>query len=338
MRKRCLSPGFPRNRRRYLGEHRVFEKCILPAAAMLEMALAAGVDVLKHQALTLREVTFQSPLELNGAATVVQTVLRPPSPGSEPWSWKVCRPGTGTEERWTTIAAGAVQSAGALADVESPDAIRDRLVSVANGAVTLDPAALYDWSRSLGLDYGPSFQCLRQIWRGPGEALGCLQQSVAADEGAVCRSHPVLLDASFQLIAAADDGLTGGYMPVALRKLTCCGASGSAAWGHARLHQGVGRENTVSADVTLFLADGSVAVAVEGLTLQRVSPTALGKEGGPALEEWLYQLQWRPQGLQHHSRALSLGFYPRLPKPLRSRATSWRRLWSNQECASTARV
>ena len=66
----------------YLEHHRIFQAAIFPAAAYLEMALAAGADFFKSDRLVLEDVVFRQALILpEQEERIVQLVLTPDASG-----------------------------------------------------------------------------------------------------------------------------------------------------------------------------------------------------------------------------------------------------------------
>ena len=56
-----------------------------------------------------------------------------------------------------------------------------------------------------GLQYGPAFQNIRELWRGLNEVVALLHQPPMDEDEAEYRLHPALLDAAFQALAGAID-------------------------------------------------------------------------------------------------------------------------------------
>src|SRR5690606_8351383 len=54
----------------------------------------------------------------------------------------------------------------------------------------------------LGMNYGPAFSAVAEVWRGEGEALARLEHPAGLGESSA-RVHPAVLDACLQVTAAA---------------------------------------------------------------------------------------------------------------------------------------
>nr|AAF26922.1 polyketide synthase [Sorangium cellulosum] len=182
----------------YLSEHRVHGEAVLPSAAYVEMALAAGVDLYGTATLVLEQLALERALAVpSEGGRIVQVALSEEGPGRA--SFQV----SSREEAgrsWVRHATGHVcsgQSSAVGALKEAPWEIQRRCPSV------LSSEALYPLLNEHALDYGPCFQGVEQVWLGTGEVLGRvrLPGDMASSSGAY-RIHPALLDACFQVLTA----------------------------------------------------------------------------------------------------------------------------------------
>ncbi|SFK44601.1 non-ribosomal peptide synthetase [Falsiroseomonas stagni] len=221
----------------FLAEHRIEDQAILPASAYVEMALAA----FPGQAIEALEIT--APLRLSEAtpahlhtiaADGVFRILshRPEDPAAAP----------------------VIHATGRLVPRPAP-----AMPPAAAGDTPVDAAALYDALRQRGIQHGPAFRLLGTIRRGPGMASATLAPAAPEPRFAL---HPAMLDAAFQLVAAAvaaEAGVTlipGGIGHVALHRRP--GAAPRAAVTARPDGDGI------TADLVL-LDDEGVALEVRGL-------------------------------------------------------------------------
>ncbi|MEV5321761.1 HAD-IIIC family phosphatase [Streptomyces sp. NPDC052687] len=186
----------------WLADHAVFGTVILPGTAFVELALRAGDEV---GCTGVRDLTLHAPLALPehgevdlqvqvGAADVTG---RPVDIHSRPH---------GSRE-WTHHASGVL-----VEEPAAPSGLAGELSGPAwppAGARALDAVAHYDALAEAGLEYGPAFQGLSDVWRS-GDAI--LAQVTLpgrqAEDAAAFALHPALLDAALQ--AAALDGTGNG--------------------------------------------------------------------------------------------------------------------------------
>lgn len=275
----------------YLKDHCVFQKCIAPAAAFLEMALAAGFAHFQSDDLVVRDVAFQKALVLSeDRFERVQFVLDPEK-GSEAFFqlFHFQSDEEKADPSWLLHASGKVsvhEQAGDTIDLASLQARCGKEQSV---------ASYYKEAHEREIDYGPSFQVMKQLWTREQEALCRIQlpeslQSEARDY----LIHPVLLDAAFQLVNTKTT--EGTYIPIRLKRLTLFRRPGNQVWSHARVRPREAADpETVTADLYLFGPDGKALVQVEGLEFKKVLRDAMLEVTKESLQSWLYEVQWRHQ-------------------------------------------
>jgi acyl transferase domain-containing protein/acyl carrier protein len=288
----------------YLGDHRVQELAVLPAAAYLEMALAATAEVLGDGPHLLEKVTFEKALFLpENEPKTVQLAMAAQMGGATFQFLSRDTSSAGAAATWTRHAAGAVRVLDPAA--QAPVTEHEPIGAIqARCQETLSGPDLYRAVQERGLHYGPSFQGLERLWRREGEALGRLRASVEVESSAKAyRIHPALLDACFHVVAAAlpksivgDDQL---YLPVSVASMRLHAQPGLTLWSHAIVHPvPAEKPDTIEADVVAFDDAGQVVVEVRGLGLQRV------EQQRSELRDWLYEVRWTTKALTDQARAL----------------------------------
>jgi NADPH:quinone reductase-like Zn-dependent oxidoreductase/acyl carrier protein len=269
------------------------------------MALAAAEETFGPGPHALEKVSFQKGLVLpeEGARTV-QLVISPEMPGTV--SFQVFSLPAGETEQpasWTlhateTIRLGKADRAASRVEHVSLEEIRARCSEVVSGAEH------YRALQDRGLEYGACFQGVEQIWRQDGEALGRLRLPERMEsEASAYQVHPALLDASFQVLAAAlpgvDARITGEdtYLPVGLGSLRVYERPhpGVGLWSHALLRPGAeANADTLEGDVFLLDENGQVMLEVLGLRLARLDRDAV-RSAHEEIGDWLYEIQWRAE-------------------------------------------
>lgn len=269
----------------YLGDHRVYEHVVLPAAGYLEMALEAGAQVLGSERLSLEDVVIYRALRLpeQGSRTV-QCTLTAEGAGQ---LWRIYSSDSGLKEPvWVLHAEGRLLAGGAAPKPADLVRLQAELLE------PLEASGYYEQLRRLGLDYGPEFQAVEALWRGPHQALGKLRQPLGAKIEAFAHGlHPALLDGALQVVVAALGDTQEVYLPVGLERLRRFGFAGEALWSEVRLHSA--DKETVVAELRLLDGGGRMLGLIEGLRLKRAEPKALLSEG--PWREWLYEVAWRTQ-------------------------------------------
>ncbi|WP_338866154.1 type I polyketide synthase [Myxococcus stipitatus] len=271
----------------YLSDHLVHGDVVLPGAAYLEMAVAGAVEALGAKRWTLEDVSFQALMTVpREEGLPVQLGITPDAEGASRFQ-VFSRPSA--EGGWTLHAEGRLLSDDGAPGVFSLEETRTRCSERVEGE------AHYQVMQERGVDFGPSFRVLKELWRTKGEALARfeLPPSVAA-ELSTHQVHPVLLDACFQVINGAALGEARGetFVPVGLDSLRVHGRPGRSLWGHGVIRRDAsGAEGTLEGEVTLLDAEGRVLVEARGLVCRRLR--AMPRRSVDEIDGWMYAVDWQ---------------------------------------------
>ncbi len=284
----------------YLADHQVQGTALMPAAAYVEMALAAGSIVLGSSPFILEDVEFTKTLFLaDGAHPKIQLVCRPDEAHFDIFS------STGAGERsWVLHASGRFlpftdDRPKSLSDC---DAVRSRCPD------ELSASDCYENFRQMGLEYGPCFQGIDRLWRAKGEAFASLRTSAPPEAGqGSYHVHPTLLDACFQvLVGAVDSERTaetsspGVYLPVRIRQLRLHARSDSPSHCTARIHKQT--SSFMSGDIRLWSASGDLLLEILGFRCQSLAALKSQTVEDP-VRDCLYQFNWMPGDHRQRERA-----------------------------------
>jgi myxalamid-type polyketide synthase MxaB len=280
-----LQPSYPA----FLAHHRVFKTTLFPAAAYLEMALAAGRTISDH--LILEKVVIQQALILpEDEIKTVQFILTPEDSskinfGLLAYSFKIF---SLKNDDWTCHVSGKIMEGQPEASSVDLAAIQARCTEEI--AVT-DYYQKYREER--GIDFGPSFQAIQKLWRHEGEAIGHIQlPNSLVLEATDFYLHPVLLEAAFQVLGALfpDDGKT--YILVSIERLSVYRQPEFRLWSAARMRP-VKDSQFLMAELRIFAEDGQLIATLEALKLQKVNRQSLLAQ--ESLQDWLYEIEWQVQ-------------------------------------------
>jgi acyl transferase domain-containing protein/NADPH:quinone reductase-like Zn-dependent oxidoreductase len=285
----------------WLADHRVFGRLIMPGAGVLETLFAAARATLGEGA-ELTEFAMHQPLflpEAGAASTAWQTVVTLTEPGAAELSLYEAIPAAvvpgapAAEIEWRRIAS-------ASANPGVPTAMAFERDSTALEAIDLE--AVYARFLSLGVDFGPSFRCLRDVRRGEGVAEGWIDLPAELESDAPLHAiHPVVLDAGLQLCSiAAPRGPAGDlprdvFLPLGVDSLQIVRRAGGRVFGRARI--GEAGSGSLSAEVTLEVHDGervSPLVILRGIRFARADASAFAAHDGAS--DMLYERAWHPLG------------------------------------------
>ncbi|TGO03690.1 hypothetical protein PN36_02185 [Candidatus Thiomargarita nelsonii] len=270
----------------FLAHHRVFKTTLFPAAAYLEMALAAGSTISEH--LMLENVVIQQALILpEDEIKTVQLILTPED--SSAYSFNIFSLKIENEKPdWTCHVSGKIMEGQPETSTVDLAALQARCTEEI--AVT-DYYQQYKEKR--GIYFGPSFQAIEKLWRHEGEAIGQIQlpKSLVL-EATDFYLHPVLLDAAFQVLGAIfpDDGKT--YLLVNIERLRVYRQPDFRLWSAARMRP-VKDSQFLMADMRIFAEDGQLIATLEAIKLQKVNRQSLLAQD--SLQDLLYEIEWQVQ-------------------------------------------
>ena len=294
----------------FLADHQVFETPVLPAAAYLEMALAAGAVALPAETLAVEDVSIQHVmLRPPGETRTVQVVLtkntRKTRDDPHACSFEIFSREEGPSPRepsWRQHASGKISVEDRPAQPEGGDlaALKSLAALKTQCPESLSVREFYETCRRRGLDYGPSFRTIQQLRCGRGEALGEIELPVAvAEEAEDYGLHPALLDACFQVVGAAladEDQQQGTLLPVSVEGLRVYRRATDRVLSHVRVRppEATGRA-TLIADVQLLTPQGETIAVVRGLRLRRISRKMLKRGLQEDVSDWFYEIDWQPK-------------------------------------------
>ncbi|NWG15754.1 MAG: type I polyketide synthase [Chloroflexi bacterium] len=281
----------------FLNDHRIWGAAVVPAAAYLEAALSAAATVYGEMGVvSLNDVFIQEALVLPEEQTrTVQLHLSAHQNGAADFKFY----SLSGEDIWTLHVAGRLSLAqpdgAAVSEPFSPEAVQSR-------CGVFPAQEHYNLAWESGIEFGPAFHGIEQMWRQDGEALAfiSLPKSLAA-EASIYRIHPVMLDACIQAMAAALPGYDehlDTYLPVSFDRLRLYARPGETVWSHARLYPAMaGGHDTVTGDIQVFDAVGQLVLDMRGLRLKRASREALRravhKQAGETPGDWFYEVAWQ---------------------------------------------
>ena len=259
---RANSPAF-------LAHHCVYNRAIFPAAAYLEMALAAGTSVFSRDTTgqTIEDFVIHQALMLS--ADEPHTV-----------SFHYTPQGTDAASFQITHGDGKLHASGKLTQTATIPATTN-LAQQANTLESASVADYYNGCRERGIDYGTSFQVIEELWAQDGEALARVQlQEAAILNIENYLAHPILIDTGFQVLwAALPESLQGvTYLPVGIERFSFYRSLPARLWSHARIRPTTeANPQRLVADICLFDDRGEVAVEMVGLFIERVNGKSLNR-------------------------------------------------------------
>ena len=285
----------------WLSDHLVLGRVILPGAvygAMAAAAVQAGGDATAQ----VDDLQIYSPMVFADADAEpqgrrVQTILSAPQNGTAR-HLEIFSKGA-SEDGWTLHADAKVSRVSRTGlPVNRVD-----LETLKSGMVAQDISV---WNRARsesGIDLGPSFRTLVELWAKDGESVAeiALPEGVSGYRGEI---HPLLLDGCLQATYAARLGnaaeATATYLPFAFERTWFSANPPERFICHSRHRDyGEGQANTEtkSVDLTFYTLDGVEIGGITGFTAKRATRAALFSETGDT-EDLKYEVVWRDSILE----------------------------------------
>ncbi|MEU1689470.1 SDR family NAD(P)-dependent oxidoreductase, partial [Micromonospora sp. NPDC005707] len=260
------------DRQPWIGDHAVTGTVLLPGTAYVDLALHAGHHT-GHPYLD--ELTIEAPLTLD---TDSDLQLRVEVGAEEEAGHRPITIHSHQHDTWTRHATGTLTRTApahqSAADTEWPPP----------GATPVDLTGFYDTLATTGLQYGPAFQGVHEVWR-HGDTLYADIHLPDDQDTTGHGIHPALLDAALHPMAltAGEDGVR---LPFAWSGITL------HAVGATRLRVRVTRTGPDSVVVHTTDPLGQPVVTIGELTVRPLAGKQLS--AGPRGGDPLYRVRWTP--------------------------------------------
>ena len=255
----------------FLQDHRVSGCMVLPAAVFIEMVAAALNRTRGHETDQLRDVVFGEALIVPEEGMVdLQLIL---STGMEnEFRFEIFSRHDG-KEGWRLHARGKtgpaeVQRARELLEIIGLDELKKESTD------WLKAEVYYGELQRRGIEFGPAFRGIRELWRGEWKALGRIGiADSVADRFDKYFLHPALLDAAFQTLgavlpAAADDPI---YLTTGFEAFTLAGDPKMTAWALGEIRPGAAKGSAAfTGDIRLLSDAGEIVGKISGIQLRRL--------------------------------------------------------------------
>ncbi len=304
----------------WLNDHRVFGRLVAPGA--LYGAMAASVALVEEGSspIVVEDFQLHNPLVFaeddatDGSDEQGRTVQVFLDDSEQVGSSNVQIFSKGSENEWILHIEGRV-SAGAQAPEAGGRVDLDALKA------RLSPADVPDYYRAkadTGINLGPFFRTLGNVWSAPGEALGevILPDAVGRNDLDV---HPLLMDGCFQVIGVARN-MTGEpgeatYLPFGWERfwltrqlpdrLVChVVMSEASTTAESESEQ---QPEVLSGEMRIYDPNGVLIGGFSGYTVKRATRAAL-LSAFEGVNDLLYEIDWRDRPLE--SGLMSADFFP----------------------------
>lgn len=196
----------------YLADHKVRDSIVFPAAAYVEMTLAAAHEVLHGEAFVLEDIQIQKALYITeNSAPILQFTM---NSGNGAFLIRSSSSSL-ADATWTTHCKGYIRKISKPATVIDMDYLRQSCPKFLTGK------DIYSRFSEMGLPFGPAFRGMSGVYAGDGVALGevrLLEINQPYSEN--YHFHPAILDACLQtMVGCIPRDFSNIYLPVAIDHL-----------------------------------------------------------------------------------------------------------------------
>ncbi len=286
----------------FLNDHRIYDAAIFPGTGYLEMALVAAGQAFNGQHCSLENVTIEELLPIpDEGQTTIQIILSALQSGKASFEiYSLNDTETSNDETWKRHASGTIR----VDDASKLPAISIDLEKIrALFPEQVNVPTYYQQFSELGLNYGPVFQGIQQIFRNDHESLGWIKlaKESTADHQQY-QIHPALLDSCFQLLGAIgslsaqkDDGRI--YVPIGLQHLMLYQPGQTQAWAHVKLSGNTVKtdgslKDSLMGDIQLFRSDGALIAEIVGLQIRRIKRNPARDLMEISINNNFYEVRW----------------------------------------------
>ncbi len=283
-----------RERTPFLGDHRVFQRVVLPTTAVLEAVMAAAGRFLGLSRPVISDFLYERALTVDGG---VWAHLSFGTAGTRA-TFRLESTGVAEEDPWHVNVTGTVHEDGDLAEPLPFPSHAFR-----SGTTEIAPDRFYRFLAARGLSYGPAFQGIVGLWRGDEQAYArvLLPEPLTGDDYLL---HPAFLDACLHVYPAlvrkygtfADGGEVEAktYVPIGLDSFHLYRAGVRAGWVHGVVVSRDGPDEArLSADIRVYGEDGRPVALFRGLTIRETTDELIGASHLPSPEQLVYGVAWR---------------------------------------------
>ncbi len=247
----------------FLRDHRVQGKALLPAVCYLEMAREAALQAMRGSTkMCIRNVGWLRPFSVQSPTTEMALSLALQK--DDEVSFEIYQK---AEEKPIVYCQGRI--AFAPLEQENPLLDLDRLSGRCNRD-RLSSQRCYELFHSLGIDYGPAHQAIKEIYIGEGEALAKLElPRFLSDTIDLFILHPSLLDSALQAAIGLKlkDNRSGLSLPFALDEIEIFERCKKEMWAWVRKSEKTQEgERIERLDIDLCDVEGHLSARLKGIS------------------------------------------------------------------------
>jgi acyl transferase domain-containing protein len=256
----------------YAVDHQINGTGVFPAAAFLEMACVSGNIAVEQRIRTIKDVVWVLPLTFPTGSTELRTCLKPAQDAVE-----YAISSFDDEDESVIFCEGKLAHG---TDVTGRPAVERMPIEALKEqcAIREEGTAYYAKFRQFGIEYGPSFQTIQEIYSHSSFALSKLKlpEHLKADFSQFLL-HPSIIDGALQTVAvlAAGAGPATPHLPFALDELEMLHPLRQVCYVYAVVAEpGEEKQDIKKFDLRLMNESGDVLINLKGLYLRAIKKHA----------------------------------------------------------------
>ncbi len=300
----------------FLKDHKVDSHVIFPAAAFVEMAVEAGIQLFDGRPFVIEDFEIRKPLILPDPASGVHMEL----------SYDPAERTFNIQSRFDQGSSWSVHVVGTIRGerTESPFDSTPMSSITAGGLEPVEVGGFYQYMSDLGLRYGDEFRPIRELAAGGGKSAGVVSLSDAISARASeFPMHPVLFDGALQIFssgaATIEDRRSRMKLPVRFSRILYLRSPGASSQVRASVTEC--NDEFVEGRIALYDEAGKPCVLVDGFRAISVTGSRRGAATG-SMKDLVYHVDWERVGSSSVTDAIE-------PVPLRTLQNVAQNAWDS---------
>lgn len=262
----------------YLQDHRIDDAAVFPGAAYVDAGLALHRHLFPQEQFILEDLTFHTMLVLDPKSAAVLHLAYDPDTRVYTIHSRPRKDGaTWTHHATGKLLPGSVSRPGTV-DLAQLRAQFNDEIQIENFYTALGRSKFY---------YGPYFQNLKEIHIGPGRVLARIEGHSCLLEPNDYLVHPIVLDASFQLLTLVEDlKISRPWVPVSIEQVNFYHTPPRTCWAYVEIvERSVG---FFRGNIQIFDDQGRMAIDIKRMGFQEINAEAARE---PVAR---YRFAWQP--------------------------------------------
>ena len=282
----------------YIEDHRVQGPVVFPGAGHVELGISCGINSFGDDFGFLEDINFMTALFLPDEGEPAEIQIDISSHNGDYFIYSRTRYSDGP---WTLCSNGKMNHIGDAFVSES-----DKMEDIRKRCRTkVDIEAMHAELYESGLQLGPTFRSIDELWVGEGEAFSrvVVPNSIHHDFGKY-NLHPAILDSCFQTLfglwfhTKPENERMGVYIPVHIDRVKFYKKPNHVMWTHTKYIWG--DDQYRFGTVTIYDENGEMVAEFQGFKAQYLKGSK--DEYRKSIDNTFYKFNWEMKRLDENTR------------------------------------